>query len=152
MDVYNLSFDESQQRIVQAWRKKLSDDHASPAHMEKMVIVSYVRRHPVALADASKAYEEATSSTVKFLLAENARMEKDLQEAMQRTEQSVGSVMEEMRKVILAEVSTLETTMRKHYDKFFIVHKAIFHLYGFQQQCMKIVQTLKYIHDVITHV
>jgi len=86
MDVYNLSFDESQQMIVQARIKHLLDDHASPKHIEERVIVSDVRRLLATLIDASKAYIEATSSIVKFLLAENDQMAKDLQEIRQRTE------------------------------------------------------------------
>jgi len=78
MDVCNLSFDESQQRIVQARRKWLLNGHASPAHMEERVIVLDVRRHLAAMANASKAHAKARSSTVKFLLAENDRMAKDL--------------------------------------------------------------------------
>lgn len=60
--------------------------------------------------------------------------------------------MAEMRKVILAEVLTLRTATWKIYDKFVTVYMGIFHLYGFQQQCMKIAQTLKEIHGAIAHV
>jgi len=59
-------------------------------------------------------------------------MEKDLQEAGKSVEQSIGSSMENMRKEIFVEVSTLETTMHKFYDKFLTMHKAFVHLYGFQ--------------------
>ena len=38
--------------------------------------------------------------------------------------------MEKMRKVILAEVSTLETTMQKLYDGFVTMHNAIVHLHN----------------------
>lgn len=44
-------------------------------------------------------------------------------------EKSASSAMAKMRKGIFAEVSTLETTMKKLYDKFVIVHKAVFHLH-----------------------
>lgn len=57
-----------------------------------------------------------------------------------------------MRKVILVEVSTPETTMWKLYDKFVTVHKEVVHLYGFQQQSTNIVQTFKGINTAITHV
>ena len=40
--------------------------------------------------------------------------------------------MDEMRKVIFVEVSTLETTMQKLYDRFVTMHKAVVHLYDFQ--------------------
>lgn len=86
MDVHNLSFKKSQQRIVQAQRKKLPEDHTSLVHIEERVIVSNVRRHPTTMVEASQAYVEATSSAVKFLIAENDRMAKDLQEARQKIE------------------------------------------------------------------
>lgn len=92
------------------------------------------------------------SSTIKFLLVENDWMEMYLQEAKQRKEQYARSTMAEMKKFILVELSTLETTMWKLYDKFFIVHKEVVHLYGFQQGCMKISQNIKNIHVAIAHV
>lgn len=97
------------------------------------MIVSNVRRHLAALANASKAYAEAISSAIKFLIAENDRMAKDLQEARQSIDQFVGFAMVEMRKSMLTEVSTLETTMRKMYGIFFTMHKTVVHLYGSQQ-------------------
>lgn len=60
--------------------------------------------------------------------------------------------MEEMRKVILAEVSTLEATMWKLYEGFPTVYKVDVHLYSFQQWSNKIVQSLKDIDATITHV
>lgn len=39
MDMYNLSFDELQQRIIQARENHFLDDHASPTHMEERMIV-----------------------------------------------------------------------------------------------------------------
>lgn len=104
MDVYNLSFDESQQRIVHARRKKLLDDHTSPAHIEGRVIVPDVRRHPISISEALKAYVESIRLIVKFLIIENQRMTKDLQEVMKRTKKSVGSAMGEMKKEILVEI------------------------------------------------
>ena len=40
--------------------------------------------------------------------------------------------MVEMRKVILVEVSTLETTMRKLYDGFVTMHKAFIYVHHLQ--------------------
>ena len=75
--MYNLSFDESQRRIVQAQRNHFVDDHTSLAHTEERVIILDVRRHPASMAKASKAYAKATSSIIKFLIAENDQMVKD---------------------------------------------------------------------------
>lgn len=97
-----------------------------------------MRRHPVALANATKAYAEATSSSVKLLIAENKRTTKELQAARQGEEQSTTSTRAKMKKAILVKVSTLETVMQRVYDRFITVHKAILHLNGHQQCCTKI--------------
>ena len=94
--------------------------------MKERVIVSNVRNHLVAMVDATMAYERATSSNSKFLLAENEHMAKNLQASRQKVEKSIGSAMEKTRKVILAEVSTLETTMWKLYDGSVPMHKVVF--------------------------
>ena len=57
------------------------DVHASPTRFRERVIVSNVHKHPAVMADATKAYAEATSSSVIFLIAENERMPKELQAA-----------------------------------------------------------------------
>lgn len=69
--MHNISFDESQHRLVQSFRVSTPDDHTSPAKFEERVIVYDVRKHPAALADATKAYAGATNSSVCFLIAEN---------------------------------------------------------------------------------
>lgn len=53
----------------------------SLVQFEERVIVSDVHKHPTALADATKAYAEATSSSVIFLIVENEHMAKELQVA-----------------------------------------------------------------------
>ena len=80
-EIHNISFDESQHRVVQSRRVSTSDDHTSPTQVEERVIVSDMHRHLVALADATRVYVEATSSSVHFLIAENERMAKELQTA-----------------------------------------------------------------------
>ena len=67
-------------------------------------------------------------------------------------EKSAGSALAEMRKEILAKVSTLESTMQKLYYEFFIMHKVVVHLYGFQQWSRKVVQTFNGIDASIAHV
>jgi len=63
------------------------------------------------MAEASKAYSKATSSTVKFLIAENDRMVKNLQEAKKIVEKSTGSTMTEMKRAIVVKILNLEATM-----------------------------------------
>lgn len=64
MDVYNLSFDEFQKRIVQAGSKHFPNDHASPAFIKERVIVSDTRKHPTTVVETSLAYARATCSNV----------------------------------------------------------------------------------------
>lgn len=42
MDVYTMSFDEFERRIIQAHRKHFPDDHASPSFVRERVIVSNI--------------------------------------------------------------------------------------------------------------
>ena len=132
------------------------NDHTSPTFIKERVIVLDTRKHPTTLTKAILAYAGATSSNVKFLLVENQQMEKNLQvvrkEAEKLRDQSIVSVMEEMRKVIMAKVSTLDTTMWKLYDGFVTVHKAVVCVHGLQQRRKEFVKTLRNIHDAISHV
>lgn len=156
MDVYNLSFDGLQKNIVQAQRNNVSYDHTSFAFVKERVIVSDVRKNSVTMVDATLAYVGATHSNVKFMLAKNEQMAEKLQvdrkELEQSREQSVGSTMVEMRKAILVEVSTLETTMQNFYDGFVTVHKVVFHVQRLQQWSKNLIQTLRGIHASIPHV
>lgn len=77
--MHNISFDESQHRFVQSHRVSSLDFHKYPVQFEEQVIISDVHKHPVALADATRAHAESTSSSVHFLIAENERMAKELQ-------------------------------------------------------------------------
>ena len=54
--------------------------------------------------------------------------------------------------MILAEVSTLESSMWKLYDGFVTMHKVVVRVHGLQQQSKYFVQTLKNIHVDIAHV
>ena len=82
-EMHNISFDESQHRVVQSHKVSTLEDHTSPAQFEEQVIMSYVRKHPLALTDAIRVYFEAISSSVRFLIAENERMAKELQTTKQ---------------------------------------------------------------------
>lgn len=90
--------------------------------------MSDVHKHPSALVDATKTYFEPTSSSVRFLIVENERMAKELQEAKQGEEKVTTSAIAELRKVILDEVSSLETVMQKLYFKFVTMHESFVHL------------------------
>lgn len=84
--MYNITFDESQYKFVQACRAHTPDEHASPAYLEERVIVSDVQKHPVASVDATNAYAKSTNSCVRLLIAENECMAKELQATKQREE------------------------------------------------------------------
>ena len=72
-----------------------------------------VRKHPTALVDATKAYAEATSSSVRFLIAENKHMAKELQ--------STRSAKAKTKMARLVEVLALETVTWRLYDRFVTV-------------------------------
>jgi len=52
--------------------------------MKERVIVSDVKKHLVSMVDATLGYAGAMSTNVKFLLAENEQMEKNLQVARKK--------------------------------------------------------------------
>lgn len=112
VDVYNLSFDELKNNILQARRKHFLDDCVSPAFIKVRVIVSETRKHPIALVEANLAYAEAINSNVKFLMAENEKLENKLQAARQEVEQlwasmqNAVSTLGEMKTMILASINT----------------------------------------------
>ena len=60
-----------------------------------------MRKHPTALANATRAYAEATISSVLFLIAENEKMAKELQTTKQGGELVIASTREELKKAIL---------------------------------------------------
>ena len=62
--INNISFDESQHRVVQSHRVSTPEDQTSPTQVEERVIVTNVRKHPTALANATRVYAEATNSSV----------------------------------------------------------------------------------------
>ena len=70
-EMHNISFDESQHRVVQSHKVSTPDDNTSPMQFEEWVIVSDMHKHPIALVDANRAYVEATISSIHFLIAEN---------------------------------------------------------------------------------
>lgn len=80
------------------------------------------------------AYTREVRSNVKFLSAENEKMAKNLYASRTKAEQirekNAVSVMTEMRKMIIDEISTLETNMRNLYDEFITIYKEFFHVHG----------------------
>jgi len=57
-EMHNISFDESQHRVVQSRRVSTSKDHTSPVQVEEQVIVTDVCKHPATLADATRVDEK----------------------------------------------------------------------------------------------
>jgi len=84
--MHNISFDESQHKVVQSRKVPTLDVHVSPVQIGERVFVFNVCRHLPALAEDTKAYTEATNSSVRFLIAENERMAKELQATKQGKE------------------------------------------------------------------
>lgn len=63
-EMHNISFNESQHRVVQSRRVSNSEDHTSPTQFEEQVIMSDVRK--------------TTSSSVHFLIDKNEWMDNEL--------------------------------------------------------------------------
>lgn len=116
------------------------------------MIVSNVCKHLATLDDATKAYAKATSSSVRFLIAENECMAKELQAANQREEKALASARVEWRKEILYEISSLKAVMLNLYFRFVTMHKSVFHLNGWKQHCARRARILTDIHIVIGNV
>lgn len=91
-----------------------------------------MHRYPATLVDSTKAYVEATSLSVRFLIVENEFMAKELQATKQGEEKATASAISELRRAILDEVSSLETVMWKLYFRFVPVHNSFIHLNGWQ--------------------
>lgn len=75
------------------------------------MITNDMCKHPTALADATKVYAEATSSSVRFLIVENERMEKELKTTKQGGDLVTMSTQVELKKAILDELLSLDTIM-----------------------------------------
>ena len=97
------------------------------------MIVTDVHKHPAALVDATRVYAEATSSSVRFLIAENERMAKELEVAKQGGDLVTMSAQAKLKKAMLDEVLSLDTVTRSLYSKFGTVHQVVVHLHGWQQ-------------------
>ena len=61
-DVYNLSHNELQERIVQTQRKHFPNDHASPAFIGEKVIVQDTSKNPNAIVEANLTVTGAARS------------------------------------------------------------------------------------------
>lgn len=78
VEIHNISIDESHQRVVKSQRVPTLEYQTSPMQFEEKVIMTDVHKHPTALADETRVYAKATSSSVCFLITDNERMEKEL--------------------------------------------------------------------------
>ncbi len=82
MDVYNMSFNEFQKRIIKEWRNNFLDDHESPAFIREREIVTDTREHPNAISEANLAFVRATRSIIQYLMAKNDKLAQNLQATM----------------------------------------------------------------------
>jgi len=103
------------------------------------------------MANVTKAYVEATSLSVRFLIAEKKCMAKELQAAKQGGEWVTSSAKAELKRAILDEVSSLEVVMQMLYSKFVTMHKLVLHLKYRQQHCARRECSLSNIHTIVDH-
>lgn len=94
------------------------------------MVVTDVCKHLAVLADETRVYAEATSSSICFLIADNERMAEELQMTKKEGDLVTMSAWAELKKEILDEVLSLDTVMRELHSKFGTVHKAIVHRNG----------------------
>jgi len=117
--------------------------------VKEQVIMIDVHKHPIALANATKVYVEATSSSFHFLIVENERMAKELHTNEEGGDLVTMSARAKLKKAILDEVLSLDMVMRALYSKFGIVHKAVIHLNRWQQRCARRACILMNLHVVV---
>lgn len=160
MDLYNLSYNEFQNKIVQARRKNFFYNHTSLTFIKERVIVADIRKNLNAIFKPNLAFAGAAISNTLYLMVENKQLAQYLHAAMQEVEQlraiamdisSTQVYLEEMREKILSEVLTLGETMQNLHEDLVTVHKAIVCLHGLQQQSKDFVKTLRNVQDVITY-
>lgn len=101
------------------------------------------------MADATRVYAEATSSSLRILITENERMAKELQVSKKGGDLVTMSARAELKKAILDGVLSLDTVMRALYSKFGTMHQAIVHLHGQKHQRVRRARILKNIHAAI---
>ena len=64
VEMQNISFDDSQHRVVQSHRVPTLDVHIYLVHFEERVTISNVLKNPTTFSNATRAYVKATNSTV----------------------------------------------------------------------------------------
>jgi len=94
------------------------------------VIVTNVHKYPASLANATRVYVKATSSSVRFLIPKNEQMAKEIQFAKKGGDLVIMSTHDELKKAILDEVLSLDTIMQTLHSMFGTMHQAVIHLHG----------------------
>ena len=115
------------------------------------MIVFDVCKHPATLFNATRAYVEATSLSVRFLITENERMAKELQTTKQEGELVTLFAQAEPKKEILDEVLSLEPVMKALYSKFGTMHKVVVHLNSWQHRCVRRACILSNMHTTVDY-
>ena len=66
VEMHNISFNESHHRVVESQKVPTPEDQTSLVQVEEQVIVIYVHKNQASLADATRVYFEATSSSEAY--------------------------------------------------------------------------------------
>lgn len=156
-----MSYNELQKKIVQARKKHFPNDLVSPASIRERMIVVDTRKNPNSISATNLSFIGATKSNTKFLTAENKDLEKNLHvsrkdvEQLHATTQNPTSTqvdVEEMKAMIVSEVSTLGETMLNLYEELVSMHREFFHAHGLQKQCKYFFKVLMNMQVSITSV
>lgn len=144
MDMYNLTYDELQNKIVKVRNKHFPDGLTSLAFIRERVILTNTKRNLESIVAAKLAFTDATKSNMQYLMAKNKQMEKNLHDARKPTEQLQAEFqkapptqvyLEELKASLLGEVLVLGENMLRLYEELVTIHKAIVFLHGMQQKC-----------------
>lgn len=144
-EMHNISFNKSHHRVVQSRRFSTLNDHTSLAQFEEWLVMSDVHKIQQH-SEATRAYPEATSSSVRFLIAENKQIVKEIQMTKKGGALNTTSTWVELKKAILDEVLSLDKVMRALFSKFGTMHKEVFHLNRWQQRCARRARIMLNVH------
>lgn len=130
MDIYSLTYNELQKKIVQESKKHFPNDLTHLAFIKEKVIMMNTKNNSEAIAATNLAFTRASKSNTLFN-GQEKKMEKNLQVARKYTEKFQEEVqkaslvqvyLEELKAAIHGEVSALGDTMRKFYEEIVCQH------------------------------
>lgn len=135
MDIYNLTYNELQNRITHERKKHLPNDLSHPTFMHiERVIITNTRRNPQTISIANLAFTGASKENIDFLMVEDKKMEKDLEfvrkqiEWLQEGNQNLSSryaYLWDLWEAIYGDIWPLGDIMRHIYEELVTLNKVV---------------------------